>query len=100
MAVFKDIGNLIILIPPILGLKGNLDMCLASRLSTQANLGTMSSTSELIKMIVGNIAIVQVREFYCIQITHLQGQCQFFFSIKTTYTYLGLHCAEETIVLI
>ena len=39
---------------------GNLDMCLASRLSTQANLGNMTSTKEVISMVVGNISLVQV----------------------------------------
>lgn len=47
--------------PALLGLKGNLDMCLASRLSTQANLGNMTSPREIIKMIVGNISLVQVQ---------------------------------------
>ncbi|XP_033219177.1 solute carrier family 41 member 1-like [Belonocnema kinseyi] len=59
--VFRDISQLFILVPALLGLKGNLDMCLASRLSTQANLGNMSSCREIIKMIVGNIALVQIQ---------------------------------------
>ena len=33
--MFVDIPELIILVPPLLGLKGNLEMTLASRLSTQ-----------------------------------------------------------------
>ena len=32
--VFQDIHELFILVPPLLGLKGNLEMTLASRLST------------------------------------------------------------------
>lgn len=36
-------------------------MCLASRLSTQANLGNMHSLREIVKMIVGNIALVQIQ---------------------------------------
>ncbi|XP_017466762.1 PREDICTED: solute carrier family 41 member 1-like [Rhagoletis zephyria] len=36
-------------------------MCLASRLSTQVNLGNMTTRKEVIKMIVGNIALVQVQ---------------------------------------
>lgn len=36
-------------------------MCLASRLSTQANLGNMTSKREVIHMIIGNIALVQVQ---------------------------------------
>lgn len=59
--VFHHVTELFILVPALLGLKGNLDMCLASRLSTQANLGNMSSTREIVHMIVGNIALVQVQ---------------------------------------
>ncbi|XP_036234416.1 solute carrier family 41 member 1 isoform X1 [Bactrocera oleae] len=59
--VFKEISELFILVPSLLGLKGNLDMCLASRLSTQVNLGNMTSRKEVIRMIVGNIALVQVQ---------------------------------------
>ena len=35
--VFKDINELFILVPALLGLKGNLEMTLASRLSTLVN---------------------------------------------------------------
>lgn len=59
--VFRAISQLFILVPSLLGLKGNLDMCLASRLSTQANLGNMHDLREIVKMIVGNIALVQIQ---------------------------------------
>ncbi|XP_031846336.2 solute carrier family 41 member 1 [Nomia melanderi] len=59
--VFQTITQLLILVPPLLGLKGNLDMCLASRLCTQANLGNMNSVREIMKMIIGNIALVQIQ---------------------------------------
>lgn len=59
--VFQNISQLFILVPALLGLKGNLDMCLASRLSTQANLGNMTSLREIMKMIVGNLALVQIQ---------------------------------------
>lgn len=59
--VFQSIPELFILVPALLGLKGNLDMTLASRLSTQANLGNMQSAKEVVHMIVGNIALVQVQ---------------------------------------
>ena len=36
-------------------------MCLASRLSTQANLGNMSGRREIFQMVLGNIALVQVQ---------------------------------------
>jgi solute carrier family 41 len=48
-------------VPALLGLKGNLEMTLASRLSTQANLGNMDTRKEKIKMIGGNMALLQVR---------------------------------------
>ncbi|XP_058816250.1 solute carrier family 41 member 1 isoform X2 [Topomyia yanbarensis] len=59
--VFAHVTELFILVPALLGLKGNLDMCLASRLSTQANLGNLSGAREIIHMVVGNIALVQVQ---------------------------------------
>lgn len=59
--MFAHVSELFILVPALLGLKGNLDMCLASRLSTQANLGNMTSKREVVHMIIGNIALVQVQ---------------------------------------
>ncbi len=58
--MFKSIRELFILVPALIGLKGNLDMCLASRLSTQANLGNMTNRREIMTMVFGNIALVQV----------------------------------------
>lgn len=59
--VFAHVTELFILVPALLGLKGNLDMCLASRLSTQANLGNLHGAREIAHMVVGNIALVQVQ---------------------------------------
>ncbi|CAF1446128.1 unnamed protein product [Adineta steineri] len=42
--VFKEITEIYILVPALLGLKGNLEMALASRLSTQANIGNIILT--------------------------------------------------------
>ncbi|XP_024888374.1 solute carrier family 41 member 3-like [Temnothorax curvispinosus] len=61
MPAFVEVPQLLILTTSLQGLKGNLDMCLASRLSTQANLGNMNSRREIVKMIVGNIALVQIQ---------------------------------------
>lgn len=57
--VFVQVSEIFILVPSLLGLKGNLEMTLASRLSTQANLGNMDKKSEQWKMIGGNMALVQ-----------------------------------------
>lgn len=57
--VFENITELVILVPALLGLKGNLEMTLASRLSTQANLGHMDSPKQQWSMIVGNLTLIQ-----------------------------------------
>lgn len=54
-------AELFILVPALLGLKGNLDMCLASRMSTQVNMGNFTGRKEVIRTIIGNIALVQVQ---------------------------------------
>ncbi|XP_034251993.1 solute carrier family 41 member 1-like [Thrips palmi] len=57
--VFRVVTEVFILVPALLGLKGNLEMTLASRLSTQANLGIMDSRKEQWKLIAGNMALIQ-----------------------------------------
>jgi len=61
MNIFKQITEIYILIPSLLGLKGNLEMTLASRLSTQANIGNMDKKNELKKMIIGNLVLIQLQ---------------------------------------
>ncbi|XP_064489346.1 solute carrier family 41 member 1-like [Ornithodoros turicata] len=56
---FVHISELFILVPALLGLKGNLEMTLAARLSTQANLGNMDTTTEQWSMATGNMALIQ-----------------------------------------
>ncbi|XP_054721083.1 solute carrier family 41 member 1-like [Uloborus diversus] len=57
--VFLNVTQLFILVPALLGLKGNLEMTLAARISTQANLGLLDSFREQWKMTYGNMALVQ-----------------------------------------
>ncbi|KAB0801269.1 hypothetical protein PPYR_05623 [Photinus pyralis] len=59
LPVFEEITELVILTPPLLGLKGNLEMTLASRLSTHANLGRMDSFKQKWNMITANLMLTQ-----------------------------------------
>ncbi|XP_054280544.1 solute carrier family 41 member 1 isoform X2 [Macrosteles quadrilineatus] len=57
--VFIKVPEIIVLVPALLGLKGNLEMTLASRLSTEANLGNMEDAKEQWSMITANLILVQ-----------------------------------------
>ncbi|PSN44704.1 Solute carrier family 41 member 2 [Blattella germanica] len=55
--VFKVVSEVFILVPALLGLKGNLEMTLASRLSTQANLGLMDNPKQQWSLICQAIVV-------------------------------------------
>ncbi|XP_022122376.2 solute carrier family 41 member 1 [Pieris rapae] len=55
--VFQKIPGVYILVPALLGLKGNLEMTLASRMSTHANMGHLSTC--LKQLVVGNLCLIQ-----------------------------------------
>lgn len=57
--VYQVVSEVYILVPALLGLKGNLEMTLASRLSTHANLGHMDTEKQQWTLIVGNLALIQ-----------------------------------------
>jgi len=59
LPVYIEVNELLILVPPLLGLKGNLEMTLASRLSTHANLGLLDECGPFCRIAVGNLAVVQ-----------------------------------------
>lgn len=57
--VYQQVPEVYILVPALLGLKGNLEMTLASRLSTHANLGHLDSRRQQASLIIGNLALIQ-----------------------------------------
>ncbi|KAF9284289.1 hypothetical protein BGZ68_004793 [Mortierella alpina] len=59
--VFIEISELIILIPILLNLKGNLEMNLASRLSTASNMGLLDAPATRNEFIKGNLALLQLQ---------------------------------------
>lgn len=57
--VFAQIDELFIIMPALLGLKGNLQLTLASRLSTQYQLGNVQDLSDMLKLTSANMALNQ-----------------------------------------
>ena len=59
--VFRNVPELFILVPALLGLNSNLEMTLASRLSTRVNLGTLKTWPEVKEALISNMALVQIQ---------------------------------------
>ncbi|CAF0713617.1 unnamed protein product [Brachionus calyciflorus] len=59
--LFLNIKAIFTLIPALSGLKGNLEMTLASRFSTQVNLGLIKDKSTIMSAVLGNLALTQAQ---------------------------------------
>lgn len=57
--VFSEVNGLFIILPALLGLKGNLQMTLASRFSTHSHLGQLQTTEELLSLTCTNLSLNQ-----------------------------------------
>jgi solute carrier family 41 len=57
--VFDKLEELFLLLPALLGLKGNLQMTLASRLSTHSHLGHLQTTEDLLGLTCANLSLNQ-----------------------------------------
>ncbi|KAI9245468.1 hypothetical protein EDC94DRAFT_628300 [Helicostylum pulchrum] len=59
--VFDQVTELFILVPVLLNLKGNLEMNLAARFSTSANMGDLDVPETRNALVWGNLALIQVQ---------------------------------------
>lgn len=59
--VFEKVSELFILVPVLLNLKGNLEMNLAARFSTNANMGDLDHPETRNALVWGNLALIQVQ---------------------------------------
>ena len=57
----RRIDELVILIPVILNLKGNLEMNLSARLGTAANTGVIEAEGVKREIVIGNLILLQVQ---------------------------------------
>lgn len=57
----QQVDQLIMIIPVVLNLKGNLEMNLSARLGTAANVGELDDPPVRRAMVIGNITLLQVQ---------------------------------------
>ena len=84
--VFHRVPELFYLIPALLGLKGNLEMTMVARLSTQANMGQINTWNRLLRAMTVNISLVQCQ---AIVISFLASIATFVAALLENYRATG-----------
>ena len=57
----QEVDQLIMIVPVVLNLNGNLEMNLSARLGTAANVGELDDPKRRRSMLLGNLALLQVQ---------------------------------------
>merc|ERR1712121_603528 len=92
---FVNVKEIIIVIPPLLGLKGNLEMTLAARMSTASNLGHLDDPKVAISTIFGNLVLVQCQGIVVGFLASLCGLAMGWLPVgKANYEQALLLCAS------
>jgi len=97
-AVFREVSEILIMVPALLGLKGNLEMTLAARLSTAANIGHMDRRKDAISLIFGNLVLVQCQGIVVGFLASLAGMAMGWAPVgKLDYDHGLLLCASAVV---
>jgi len=95
---FVNVPEIIIVVPPLLGLKGNLEMTLAARMSTASNLGHLDDKKVAVSTIVGNLILVQCQGIVVGFLASLCGLAMGWLPIaKANYEQALLLCASAIV---
>ncbi|RZF46107.1 hypothetical protein LSTR_LSTR012967 [Laodelphax striatellus] len=97
--VFVNVSEIMILVPSLLGLKGNLEMTLASRLSTLANCGKMDDPKDQMSMIAGNLSLVQLQSIVVGLLSSIVAVCSsalFKYDLNISHSLLLASCSIVT----
>lgn len=96
--VFKEVSEILIMVPALLGLKGNLEMTLAARMSTAANIGHMDRRDDALSLILGNLVLVQCQGIVVGFLASLAGMAMGWAPVgKLDYDHGLLLCASAVV---
>jgi len=95
---FENVPEILIIVPPLLGLKGNLEMTLAARMSTAANLGHLDQRKVAISTVIGNLILVQCQGIVVGFLASLCGLAMGWLPVgKANYEQALLLCASSIV---